>query len=46
MVCTCLDDPRDRNQEFNIGCGSYSFKKIVGKKNYWLLFAFYYSIYS
>ena len=31
-TCTCLDDPRDHNQEFKIGSGVYSFKKIVGNK--------------
>ena len=30
-TCTCLDDPRDENLEYNIGSGMYSFKKIVGK---------------
>ena len=32
-TCACLDDPRDQNQEFKIGSGVYSFKKIVWNKN-------------
>ncbi len=30
-ICACLDDERDENQEFRIGTGVYSFKKIVRK---------------
>ena len=33
ITCACLDDPRDRNLEYNIGSGVYSFKKIVCNKN-------------
>jgi len=27
--CSCLNDPRNQNEEFNIGSGVYSFKKAV-----------------
>ena len=27
--CSCLNDPRNKQQEFQIGTGVYSFKKAV-----------------
>ena len=33
-ACACFDDPRDNNQEFKIGTGAYSFKKMVSNINY------------
>lgn len=27
--CSCLNDPRNQRQEFQIGTGTYSFKKAV-----------------
>ena len=29
--CSCLNDPRNKNEEFKIGTGVYSFKRAVIK---------------
>ncbi len=31
-VCSCFGDPRNQNEEYKIGVGAYSFKKMVCNK--------------
>ena len=35
--CSCLNDPRNQHEEFNIGSGVYSFKKAVYYNINWYL---------